>query len=130
MSTNRMECVSVESGYWVAESVINYGSIGMRNACPSGTYTVGYGHGADSLNDCTRILHVGNYVLYGRRDKLTTPSINIRVPGEDVFYISLSPTNHNLSRLHLSYNGQTYTAYDDSLFYGERDFDTNEQINN
>ncbi len=64
----------------------------------------------------------------GRRDKLTTPSLNIELPNEDAYYISLSPSNHTLSRLHLVFDGVKYTAYDDSLYYGERNFDTGEQI--
>lgn len=83
---------------------------------------------ADSADDCARTLHIGGHVLYGRRDKLTNPSLNIELPNEGAYYISLSPTNHTLSRLHLMFDGVQYTAYDDSLYYGERDFDTGEQI--
>jgi len=121
-------CKNVGVGYWAAASTVNFGDDGVRNACPAGTTTVGYGHGADSANDCAHTLHIGDYVLYARRDKLTTPSLNIELPNEDVYYISLSPSNHTLSRLHLVFDGVQYTAYDDSLYYGERNFDTGEQI--
>ena len=122
------ECVNVGAGYYAGASTVNYGSSGTRTACPAGLTTVGYGHGADSANDCARTLHIGDKVLYGRRDKVTNPSLNIKLPNEDVYYVSLSPNNHNLSRLHLSFNGNEYTAYDDSLFYGERNFDTNAHV--
>ena len=121
-------CVNVGVWYYSSASTVNYGSTGTRTACPTGLSTVGYGHGADSANDCARTLHVGDKVLYGRRDKVTEPSLNIKIENEDTYYVSLSPTNHTLSRLHVSFNGNEYTAYDDSLSYGERDFDTGEQI--
>jgi len=122
------ECINVGAGYYAAASTVNYGSVGARTACPAGLTTVGYGHGADSANDCAHTLHIGDYVLYARRDKITTPSLNIKMSDSNVYYISLSPTGHSLSRLHLQYDGNQYTAYDDSLYYGERDFDTVTQI--
>ena len=123
------ECVDVGAGYWAAASTVNFGSLGVRTACPVGTTTVGYGHGADSANDCGRVLHIGDYVLYARRDRVTSPSLNIRIPEEGIiYYINLGSENHGLSRLHLMLDGVQYTAYDDSLYYGERNFDTGEQI--
>ena len=123
------ECVDVGVGYWAAASTVNFGLLGTKNACPVGTTTVGYGHGADSANDCGRVLHIGDYVLYARRDRVTSPSLNIRIPEEGIiYYINLGSANHDLSRLHLMLDGVQYTAYDDSLYYGERDFDTGEQI--
>ena len=113
-------CTNVGAGYWATDSTVGYGTAGTRNACPAGTTTVGYGHGADSANDCGRTLHVDDYTLYMRRDKVTTPALNIDVGNGNVFYINLSPTNHNISPIHFEYNGNEYTAYDDSLFYGER----------
>lgn len=123
------QCTNVGAGYWAAASTVNFGDDGARNACPAGTTTVGYGHGADSANDCGRVLHIGDYVLYARRDRVTSPSLNIRIPEEGIiYYINLGSANHDLSRLHLMLDGVQYTAYDDSLYYGERDFDTGEQI--
>ena len=127
-SDNIGKCVNVSAGYYAPASTVNYGDTGTRTACPVGSTTVGYGHGADTANDCARIMRIGDYVVYGRRDQVTVPSLNINIPDERTYYISLSPDNHSLSRLHLSFNGVKYTAYDDSLFYGERDFDTDAQI--
>lgn len=121
-------CADVGAGYWAAASTVNYGSVGTRNACPAGLSTVGYGHGADSADDCARTLHIGDNIVYMRQDKVTTPALNIRMENGDVFYVNLSPTNHNMSKLHFWYNGNEYTAYDDSLYYGERDFETGAQI--
>ena len=127
-SDNIGKCVNVSAGYYAPASTVNYGDTGTRTACPVGSTTVGYGHGADTANDCARIMRIGDYVVYGRRDQVTMPSLNINIPNERTCYISLSPDNHSLSRLHLSFNGVKYTAYDDSSFYGELDFDTDAQI--
>ena len=121
-------CTDVGAGYWAAASVTNYGSTGTRNACPAGTYTVGYGHGADEANDCGRILHLGDSVIYTRKNKPTTPALNIRMDNGDMYYIGLSTTDHTVSRLHFQTGETKYTAFDDSLFYGERDYDTGEKI--
>ena len=93
------QCRNVGAGYWSTESTVNYGSVGTRNACPTGTTTVGYGHGADSANDCGHELRIGNYVLFTRRDKLTTPSINITMANGDIHYISLSTTDQHLTHV-------------------------------
>ncbi len=123
-------CTNVGAGYWIGASVVNFGSIPaiVRNACPIGTTTVGYGHGADSANDCGRTLHVGDGVLYMRKNKETSPALHIQMENGDMFYVNLSPTNHNMSKMHLWHNGAEYTAYDDSLFYNERDFMTGASI--
>ena len=121
-------CVDVGAGYWSSGGVTNYGSGVARNACPVGTTTVGYGHGADEATDCGRIMHFGNSVIYARSNKVTTPSLNIKLDNNDVYYISLSPTNHTLSRARVGSGDNKMTLYDDSLFYGERDFTTGERI--
>ena len=122
------QCFDVGSGYYAGASTVNYGSAGTRNACPAGTFTVGYGHGADEANDCGRILHLGDSVIYTRRNKPTTPALNIRMENGDMYYIGLSTTDHEVSRLHFQTGETKYTAFDDSLFYGERDYDTGEKI--
>ena len=121
-------CSDVGAGYYAASSITNYGQSGARNMCPVGTYTVGYGHGADEANDCGRILHLGDSVIYARKNKPTTPALNIRMENGDMYYIGLSTTDHEVSRLHFQTGETKYTAFDDSLFYGERDYDTGEQI--
>ena len=122
------QCVDVGVGYYAPASTTNYGSFGTRTACPAGTFTVGYGHGADEANDCGRILHLGDSVIYTRRNKPTTPALNIRMENGDMYYIGLSTTDHTVSRLHFQTGETKYTAFDDSLYYGERDYDTGEKI--
>ncbi len=114
-------CVDVGPGYYAVQSPVNFGSTGPRTACPVGLTTQGYGHGADEYADCGHELHFGNYLVYSKTTKTTIPSINLAMGANDTHYIGLSPTDHNLSKLHLMYNGQQYTAYDDGLINGERD---------
>lgn len=121
---------SCDAGYYSANNtsctmvgVDFYSAAGdnTRTECPPGLTTVGYGHGADEESDCGRKLHFGDYVVYTKTVKPTTPAINLKLAENDVHYVGLSPTDHNLSKLHLMYNGQQYTAYDDGLINGERD---------
>ena len=120
-------CIDVGVGYYVGASTTDYGSIVTRTACPAGTFTVGYGHGADEENDCGRILHLGNSIIYARRNKPTIPALNIYMENGDMYYIGLSTTDHNVSRLHFRHGDTEYTAFDDSLLYGERDYDTGQK---
>jgi len=124
-TANDATCSNVGVGYWAAASTVNYGSVGTHTACASGLSTVGFGHGADEVNDCGRVLHFGDGVFYTRQNKVTTPSLNFQMPNGNMFYLSLSTTDHNLSRMHTQYQGVKYTAYDDSLLNGERTFDAN-----
>lgn len=102
--------------------------MGARNTCDTGLTTIGYGHGADELADCGRVLHIGDYVLYTKTTKPTTPAINIRPGNGPVHYIGVSSTNHNLSSVHVTAGDKTYTAFDDCILHGERDFKTSTRI--
>lgn len=113
-------CIDVGAGYYAPSSLFNYGDIGGRYKCAAGLTTPGYGHGADSEDDCGHVLHLDNQIIYARQDKITTPSINIEMPDSSRFYIPLSSENHSLSKLHIWHNGTEYTAYDDGLLHGER----------
>ncbi len=113
-------CIDVGEGHYAPSSLFNYGDTGGRYECAVGLTTPGYGHGADSVDDCGRLLHLGDQIIYMRQNKITTPSINIEMSDLSRFYIPLSNENHNISKLHIWYNGAKYTAYDDGLIYGER----------
>ena len=120
-STYYGACSDAGAGYYAIAGVVNYGSTNVY-ACPAGTTTVGYGHGADEANDCGPILHVGEHVIYTRANRMTHPSLNFKMPNGDVFYANVSTTDHTLSKLHLKYDDTLCTVYDESLFYGEREF--------
>ena len=115
-------CTNVGPGFWSPGSIANYGHTSIRNACPVGTTTIGFGSGADEANDCGRALHIGEHVIYTRANKQTTPSLHIQTPNGNIYYGNMSLTNHNLSGLHLSYDGNQYTVYDESLLNEEREF--------
>lgn len=121
-STDNTSCIAVGAGF--------YSAVGenTRTACPTGLTTVGYGHGADEADDCGHELHFGDYFIYSKTTKPTVPAINLMMNENEMYYIGLSPTNHNLSKLHIKYNGQEYTAYDDGLINGERDPTTGARI--
>lgn len=125
---NDSACTDAGAGYWSVGGTVNYGSTLPRNACSTGLTTVGYGHGADELSDCGRILHVGDYILYSKTVKPTTPALNIQVDNGATYYLGAGTTNHSLSTLHLSHENQQYTIFDDSLLFGERDFLTNTRV--
>ena len=117
---NSSGCIDVEPGYWAPETVLGYGETSNRNECPSGTTTIGYGHGADEAADCGRAINIGGYTIYTRSSRATTPSLNFLTHDNQKFYISVSNSNHTLSSLHLSDGTNEYTVYDDSLLYNER----------
>ena len=121
-------CTDVGAGYWAPATALGYGETNDRNQCPTGTTTVGYGHGADEAADCARELHVAGHVFYAKTTAPSTPAIHVLNHNGGHFYVGASSTNHNLSNLHLSDGTQQYTAYDDSLLYGERNFTTGERI--
>ena len=58
--------------------------------------------------------------MYASSDKRTTPALNMKTVDDEIFYISVSDSNHTLSGLHLGDGTNRYTAYDDNLFYNER----------
>lgn len=109
------QCVGVGNGYWSTRHIYGYGDIDIRNQCPVGLTTIGFGGGADEAGDCGRKLHIGDEVLYLRSDKKTTPSLNVRI-GDDMFYGHAATT-----RLNMNVNSQRYLhageyyIHDDSI---------------
>ena len=121
-------CTDAGVGYWATGGAVNYGSTSRQTACAAGLTTVGYGHGADEAADCGRKLHIGDYVLYTKTAKTTTPSINIQTDNGAKYYVGVSDKQHNLTPVHITQGNKQYTAFDDSILYGERDFRTNNRI--
>ena len=127
-TANGTTCTDVGVGFWATGGAVNYGSTSVKNTCPAGLTTVGYGHGADEASDCGRKLHMGNYILYTKTTKPTTPAINIQPVGGSVYYIGVSDTDHTLTPIHVTQGNTQYTAFDDSILHGERDLETNTRI--
>ena len=55
--------------------------------CPDGLYSP---PGSDSADDCGRILHIGEYVLYLRTAKLTSPALHVKI-GDVIYYGDMFP---------------------------------------
>ena len=107
-------CTNVGNTYWGAGGVVSQNQTLARNACPAGTKTYGSGNGADEAGDCGRILHVGDYSIYLRSDKKTTPSLNVKI-GDDVYYGNMYQTgNGKTGHLHMQYSGKTYIVCDET----------------
>lgn len=109
---NGAVCSNVGVGYWVAQSRVGYGDTGIRNMCPAGLTTIGYGRGADQADDCGRILNVGDNKIYLRSGRLTTPSLMVGI-GDDVFYGNMGVDAPGT--LKITTDGVTYSVYDDSM---------------
>lgn len=75
--------------------------------CPSGTYPP---EGTSTQDDCGRILHIGNYVLYTSAIKTTTPALNVLING-NVFYGKLNKEKSN--------NKSIVIKADSGTYYGE-----------
>ena len=56
-------------------------------ACPNDTKSP---IGSDSADDCGRVLHIGEYILYLRTAKLTVPSLNVQI-GNTIYYGDMFP---------------------------------------
>ncbi|MBQ6027504.1 MAG: InlB B-repeat-containing protein [Alphaproteobacteria bacterium] len=116
-------CVAVGAGYWSADNS------DIRTQCATGLTTVGYGHGADEASDCGRKLHLGDFILYTKTTKPTLPAINVRVENDSTtHYVGVSDTDQALTPIHVTQGNTQYTAFDDSILYGERDLETNTRI--
>lgn len=127
-TANDTTCTDAGVGYWATGGAVNYGSTSRRTQCATGLTTVGYGHGADELADCGHKLHINDKILYTKTAKSTAHTINIQPTGDSIYYLSVSDTDHDLSPVHVTQGNLQYTAFDDSILYGERDFETNTRI--
>ena len=105
-------CFDVGEGYWAAESVVNYGTTGVRNVCPDGLTTSGYGAGADEAGDCGHVLKIGNEKLYLRSEKKTEHALYVQF-GKQVFYGNASVDGDG--PIHIFDGGQEYVIYDDNM---------------
>ncbi|MBP5364085.1 MAG: hypothetical protein J6Y49_01915, partial [Alphaproteobacteria bacterium] len=103
-------CTDVGAGYWAAGAYVAQGSTGTRTQCTTGLTTVGRGTGADEAGDCGRKLHAGNSVVYLRSNKVTTPSLHVKIGGT-TFYGNMS--TQTIGSMRVKRNGQTYSVYDD-----------------
>ena len=115
VATARAACANVGANGWATGGIVSQGETLACNTCPTGLVTIGYGTGADDANDCGRVLHIGNYHVYLRRNKKTSPALHVKY-GNDIFYGNMCTDNVNMSdgvnhELKVLYNNQTYSRF-------------------
>ena len=89
------------------------------NQCPNNLYSP---MGMSAANQCGRILHVGEEVVYLRSTKKTTPALHVDIDNDGVadFFGNVTTADVPMTRgtnkkLKVSFGGQTYSVYDDSV---------------
>jgi hypothetical protein len=92
-------------------------------ACPVGLYAP---MGMSSSNQCGRILHIGENVVYLHSTKKTTPALHVDIDQDgtaDYFgnmtTLDIPMTRGTERKLKLQYDGVTYSVYDDSVDLSE-----------
>ena len=90
-------------------------------ACPNGSFCLG---GTFTFNETTdqgiyhHVLHVGDDIVYLRSDKLTTPSLHVKI-GNDIFYANMTETQTYMNKdsthyLKIQYDNNLYYVCDDT----------------
>ena len=90
------------------------------NTCANGLHTPA---GMWESDQCGRILHIGENVIYMRSTRKTIPSFNIKV-GNDIFYGNMTTADVPMSatatqKLKVKLGDTIYSVYDDSINPGE-----------
>ena len=102
------DCVAVSvscmPGYYLPANSTTCTQCPKNSYCPGGEYTSSGQDsgiiacpndtkspiGSDSADDCGRILHIGEYVLYLRTAKLTSPALHVKI-GDVIYYGDMFP---------------------------------------
>ena len=96
--------VSCSPGYYLPADSTSCTQCPKNSYCPGGTFTETTSDsgitqcpdnmysplGSDSADDCGRVLHIGEYILYLRTAKLTVPSLNVQI-GNTIYYGDMFP---------------------------------------
>jgi len=119
-------------GYYLPANVDACTQCPSGSACVGGTYSFNetFDQGIVTCNGTysptgsavcyQHILHVGNDVIYLRSEKLTTPSLNIKI-GNDTFYANMTTTSTYMNKdsthyLHIQYADTDYYVCDDTTY--------------
>ena len=98
------EEISCNPGYYLPANSQQCTQCPRNHYCPGGTFTETTSDsgitqcpdnmysplGSDSADDCGRVLHIGEYILYLRTAKLTVPSLNVQI-GNTIYYGDMFP---------------------------------------
>ena len=99
-----IEEISCNPGYYLPADSTSCTQCPKNSYCPGGTFTETTSDsgitqcpdnmysplGSDSADDCGRVLHIGEYILYLRTAKLTVPSLNVQI-GNTIYYGDMFP---------------------------------------
>jgi len=134
----RASTIQCAPGYYLIENNVHCVPCPADSYCPGGTYTFnetmaqGINPCANGLHtpagmwesdQCGRILHIGENVIYMRSTRKTIPSFNIRV-GNDIFYGNMTTADVPMSatatqKLKVKLGDTIYSVYDDTVNVGE-----------
>jgi hypothetical protein len=106
------------------------GTYTFNETVPQGIVSCGAGlfapSGMSSSNQCGRILHIGDNVVYLHSVKKTTPALHVDIDQDgtaDYFgnmtTLDVPMTRGTERKLKLQYDGVTYSVYDDSVDLSE-----------
>ena len=99
-----IEEISCNPGYYLPADSTSCTQCPKNSYCPGGTFNptntdsgitqckdgLYSPPGSDSADDCGRILHIGEYVLYLRTAKLTSPALHVKI-GDVIYYGDMFP---------------------------------------
>ncbi len=107
-------CKNVGPGYWAKAAVIDYGQVGVRNICPDGLTTTGYGAAANDESDCGKALNIGNTRIVFGKEKKTKHALAALIDGV-VYYGAMSPNVNTINTLKVrADDGLVYSLHDDN----------------
>ena len=115
------QCETCLTGNYCPGGTFNYSesiSSGLM-PCASGLYSP---TGMWESAQCGRILHIGDNVMYLRSVKQTIPSLNIDIDNDGTpdYFGNMTTADVVMNRdterkLKISFGGQTYSVYDDTV---------------
>lgn len=107
------KCVDVGPGYWAEPMLTYYGTAGIRNQCPEGLTTSGYGAASNEASDCGKALHIGNSRIVFRSEPKTEHTLRALIDGV-VYYGSMSPNLNTTNTINVKSDGVVYSLHDDN----------------
>ena len=110
------ETTCTANNYCAGGATVYYNGTGGNTACGSGLYAPA---GMSNANQCGRILHIGDEVVYLHSVKKTSPALHVKV-GNDIYYGNATTADvvmHTGSthKLKVTFGGTTYSIYDDTV---------------
>lgn len=107
-------CTDVGIGYWAPSSLVYYGDVGVKNLCPDGLTTAGYGAAANEEADCGKALHIGNTrIVFGKQKK--TDHALVALIDDELYYGAMSTGVNAINTIKIrGDDGKVYSLHDDN----------------